>query len=222
MFYENPGNSSHLEGLSNSKVWHCNGETLHGSQFFLFLKWMLVCDTVFLVSKVPDRGCCVTSLCPTLCDPVDCSPPGSAVHGIFQARILEWVAISSPGNLFLTQGWNPCLLHWQVDSLWLSHQGSQGLHLFKGGCYSLGASCGSSDRKTEIRRWELLPFFWWWSLGVGFLGVFGHAWWCSQIGREGWDAGRRLKMRESHRIRQSEFLVAHLFSSCSPLDVCGL
>ena len=31
---------------------------------------------------------------PTLCDPVDCSPPGSSVHGIFQARILAWVAIS--------------------------------------------------------------------------------------------------------------------------------
>ena len=29
---------------------------------------------------------------PTLCDPVDCSPPGSSVHGILQARILEWVA----------------------------------------------------------------------------------------------------------------------------------
>ena len=36
----------------------------------------------------------VTQLCPTLCDPVDCSPPGSSVHGILQARILEWVAIS--------------------------------------------------------------------------------------------------------------------------------
>ena len=33
-------------------------------------------------------------LCLTLCDPVDCSLPGSSVHGIFQARILEWVAIS--------------------------------------------------------------------------------------------------------------------------------
>ena len=32
--------------------------------------------------------------CPTLCDPVDCSPPGSSVHAILQARILEWVAIS--------------------------------------------------------------------------------------------------------------------------------
>ena len=36
----------------------------------------------------------VAQSCLTLCDPVDCSPPGSSVHGIFQARILEWVAIS--------------------------------------------------------------------------------------------------------------------------------
>ena len=38
--------------------------------------------------------CSVTQSRPTLCDPRDCSPPGSSVHGIFQARILEWVAIS--------------------------------------------------------------------------------------------------------------------------------
>ena len=36
----------------------------------------------------------VAQLCPNLCDPMDCSPPGSSVHGIFQARVLEWVAIS--------------------------------------------------------------------------------------------------------------------------------
>ena len=41
----------------------------------------------------------VGQLCPTLCDPVDCSPPGSSVRGILQARILEWVAIPSPGGL---------------------------------------------------------------------------------------------------------------------------
>ena len=35
----------------------------------------------------------VAQSCPTLCDPMDCSPPGSSVHGIFQARILEWGAI---------------------------------------------------------------------------------------------------------------------------------
>ena len=36
----------------------------------------------------------VTQSCPTLCDPVDCSPPGSSVHGILQARILEWVDLN--------------------------------------------------------------------------------------------------------------------------------
>ena len=36
----------------------------------------------------------VAQSCPTLCDPVDCSPTGSSVHGILQARILEWVEIS--------------------------------------------------------------------------------------------------------------------------------
>jgi len=35
----------------------------------------------------------VAQSCPTLCDPMDCSLPGSSVHGILQARILEWVAI---------------------------------------------------------------------------------------------------------------------------------
>ena len=39
--------------------------------------------------------CSVAQLCPTLCDPMDCSLPGFSVHGIFQARISEWVAISS-------------------------------------------------------------------------------------------------------------------------------
>ena len=37
--------------------------------------------------------------CPTCYDPTDCSPPGSSVHGILQARILEWVTMPSPGDL---------------------------------------------------------------------------------------------------------------------------
>ena len=36
----------------------------------------------------------VTQLCPTLCDPMDCSLSGSSIHGIFQARVLEWVTVS--------------------------------------------------------------------------------------------------------------------------------
>ena len=36
----------------------------------------------------------IPQLCPTVCDPMDCSLPGSSVHGIFRAKVLEWVAIS--------------------------------------------------------------------------------------------------------------------------------
>ena len=53
-------------------------------------------------------------------DLVDCSPPGSSVHGISQARILEWVAISYSGNL-PNPGIEPHLLHWLVGSLPLCH-----------------------------------------------------------------------------------------------------
>ena len=49
--------------------------------------------------------------CPTLCDPIDGSPPGSPVPGILQARILEWAAVPFSRRSFLTQGSNPCLLH---------------------------------------------------------------------------------------------------------------
>ena len=49
------------------------------------------------------------------------SPPGSSVHGISQARILEWVIISSSKESSPAQGSNVYLLHWQADSLPLSH-----------------------------------------------------------------------------------------------------
>ena len=52
----------------------------------------------------------VAQLCPSFCNPTDYSPPGSPVHGIFQARVLEWVAISSSGDL-PTQGSNLGLPH---------------------------------------------------------------------------------------------------------------
>ena len=69
----------------------------------------------------------VAQLCPTLCNPMDRSPPGSSVHGILQAKILEWVAMPRPQGIFLTQGLNLCLLgllHWQAGSILLAPPGS--------------------------------------------------------------------------------------------------
>ena len=65
----------------------------------------------------------VAKLCPTLCNPTDCSPPGSSIHRISQARILEWIAFPSPGEL-PRPGIKPVSHAWQADSLPLSHQGS--------------------------------------------------------------------------------------------------
>ena len=74
-------------------------------------------------------ACLVTQFCLTICDTMDYSLPGSSVHGILQARILKGVAISYSRE-FLTQRLNLCLLHllhWQVDSLPLSHLGSSNI-----------------------------------------------------------------------------------------------
>ena len=54
---------------------------------------------------------------------MDCSLPGSSVHGILQARILEWVAIPFSRGIFLTQGSNLGLLHCWLVLYCLSHQG---------------------------------------------------------------------------------------------------
>ena len=49
----------------------------------------------------------VTQSCPTLCDPMDCSLSGSSVYGIFQARVLEWIAISFSRGSSRPRKWTP-------------------------------------------------------------------------------------------------------------------
>ena len=67
--------------------------------------------------------CLITQSCPTLCNPMDCSPLGSSVHGVFQMQeYWSELPFPSPGDR-LTQGLKSCLclLHWQAGSLPLSH-----------------------------------------------------------------------------------------------------
>ena len=82
--------------------------------------WKDICYVMFAL---------VTQLCPTLCNPTNCSLPGSSVHGILQARVLKWVAIpfsrgsSNPG----IEPWSPAL---QADFLPFELRGSpkRGMH----------------------------------------------------------------------------------------------
>ena len=67
--------------------------------------------------------CSVAESCLTLCNSMDCSPPGSSVLGIFQARILEWPSSALLQGIFLTQGSNPrhlYLRHWQFFFFFLT------------------------------------------------------------------------------------------------------
>ena len=52
------------------------------------------CTVLYVAGIQYEMKLVVPQLCLTLSDPRDCSPPGSSVHGIFQARVLEWVVIS--------------------------------------------------------------------------------------------------------------------------------
>ena len=99
-----------------------------------FLMWYINIITQILILRVDyftthyflqfsmSEGVIVTQLCLTLYNPVVCKLLVSFVHGIFQARILEWVAISQ--GIFLTQGSNKGLLHCRQILYHLSHQGS--------------------------------------------------------------------------------------------------
>ena len=87
-------------------------------------------------SATPWTACCcscslVAKLCPTLCDPMDYSPPASSVHGILQARILAW---ENPFSrwIFRTQKSNPGLLLCRGILYHLSHQGIPSMVLVLG------------------------------------------------------------------------------------------
>ena len=84
------------------QYWPCHGHSLHFSKspndppFYLGLPELLLLSVSH--SVVSD-----------FCEPTDCGPPGSSLHGILHARILEWVATSFSRGIFPTQGLNPGL-----------------------------------------------------------------------------------------------------------------
>ena len=101
------------------------------------------------------EGCVSAQLCLTLCDPMNCSPPGSFVHGILQARVLEWVAIpSSSGSSPTTDSTHvscisrQVLYHWAT---WKTQRREQGK-----------VKAALSGHFTSLK----LPYHWVWGTGA--------------------------------------------------------
>ena len=93
----------------------CNCLWLLTSSFFNYWPWGSYLSSQNLSDSICKLGiimwkCEVAQLCPTLCYPMDCSLPGSSLHGILQARVLEWGAIS------FSRGSSRCRDRTQVSS----------------------------------------------------------------------------------------------------------
>ena len=108
--------------LQGKRQWSCFLQA-HAPPGFLELPSSQQLRFVWLLSF----SCCLRAellqLCPSLCDPVDCSLPGPSVHGTLQAWAREGGCHALLQGNFWTQGSNPLLLHWQADSLPLAPPG---------------------------------------------------------------------------------------------------
>ena len=88
--------------ISDIKFLEKNKSTsdkIHSSLYkFSSISFIRLCLRLYLLYTIAQS-------CPTLCDPMDCSLPDSSVHGIFQARIFEWVATSFSRRSSRTRDW---------------------------------------------------------------------------------------------------------------------
>ena len=116
-FSKQKGNNKEKNNLEyqeerNSRVSENMGKVNRSLEFY---KLCLTVDEKIITSSDLVLTMCVCMLvthsCLTLCDSMDCSPPGYSVHGILQERVLEWVAMPFSREIFLIHGSNPGLLH---------------------------------------------------------------------------------------------------------------
>ena len=104
----NPLQYSCLENPMDRGAWQATVHGVAGS-------WTCLSD----YHSIEHLNCCCACLhqsCLTLCDPMDCKPPGPSVHGILQASILEWVAIPFSRGSSWFKDWEPGSLALQADS----------------------------------------------------------------------------------------------------------
>ena len=91
------------------------------------------------------RACSAAQLCLTLCNPMGCSPPDSSVLGILQARVLEWIAISSSGGS-----------SWPRDQIWVSCVSCTAGRFFT---TEPPGKPHSSIKKKKKNQWKKLLFY---------------------------------------------------------------
>ena len=93
----------------------------------------------------------VAQLCPTLCNPLDCSLPGSSVYGIFQARILQWVAIPFSRGSSQPRDWTQVFIAGRVFTIWSTREAPTWVSHCEWD--TLEMSCG-----RDYQVWERLIF----------------------------------------------------------------
>ena len=98
--------------------------------------------------KVKESESEVSQSCPTLCDPMDCSLPGSSIHGIFQARILEWVTISFSRRSSQLRDWTwVCHIVGRCFTFWATREAEQtAIWPSKSHCWAY------TSRKPELKE----------------------------------------------------------------------
>ena len=102
-----------LETRDNSVVNLSSPQILFS---YLLLPWTFLFLFIFLLKYVCAKS---LQLCPSLCDPMDCSSPGSSVYGILQARILEWVVMPSFRGSSQPRDWTRTSCGWLLHCRWI-------------------------------------------------------------------------------------------------------
>ena len=120
---------------------------------FLTRTLVLVSYSVDLFSPSICYCCLVAKSCQTLCDPVDCSLPGSSVHEIPQIRTLEWVAISFSTGSSWPRGWN-CVSY--IGRQILSTEPPGKFHLWLCVCITLNHRSSFNNWKSLFPVWFLI------------------------------------------------------------------
>ena len=124
----------------------------------------------------------------TLCDPMDCSLPVSSIHGIFQARVLEWVAISfSRRSSQLRDRTQVSCIAGRHFTIWATREAQKLTHLKRPWCWERLKSGGEGDNRgwddwmALLTRWARVwvnSRSWWWTDVLRFMGSqrVGHSW----------------------------------------------